>query len=80
LNATAAGADEVTMLPPKKKPRGSSVYLMDETWDALQEIADETKGQDPHGIPYTRNDVIQSFLDWAIREYRKEQGPSKKSR
>lgn len=54
---------------PKPKTRGSTVHLLDSEWDRLDEIAAESVGEDPAGEGYSRNEVIQHFLRWAMREY-----------
>lgn len=70
------------MLPVKAKPKptGSTVYLMREVWERLDEIALETQAEDPEGIGYSRTEVIQRFMDWAIREYDAERKAKKKSK
>ncbi len=69
-----------SMLPVKSqpKPSGSTVYLQREVWARLDAIAAETKAEDPEGVGYSRNEVIQRFLDWAIREYDAERRSKKK--
>lgn len=69
-----------SILPPKgeEKTRGSTVHLPDSMWDRLDEIALETKQDDPDGKGYSRNEVIQQFMRWAIREYEAERRAKKK--
>lgn len=57
------------VLPPRdpaKKPKQSSVYLPKYLWDVLDEIA-EASGE------YTRNEVIQLFLEDRVRAWQEEQ-------
>ena len=81
MSASPGVSSPMPILPPKgDKTRGSSVYLTDATWERLTEIAEQSKSEDPHGKGYSRNEVIQHFLDWAIREYESERRAKKGKR
>jgi metal-responsive CopG/Arc/MetJ family transcriptional regulator len=77
-----ASAPMSSILPPKGevKTRGSTVHLPDEMWDRLDEISAETKAEDLAGKGYSRNEVIQQFLRWAMREYDAERRAAKGKR
>lgn len=64
----------VPLLPPKASAKkiGRSVYLSEDRWARLEEISEETKGEDPGGTGYSRNEVIENFIDWGISQYEKE--------
>ena len=65
---------EGPVLPPKdprQKSLGKSVYLPHTLWDALQEIANAS-GE------YSRNEVIQKFLENRVLAWRKEQASKRK--
>lgn len=62
--------DNGPVLPPKdtgEKMRGSTVYLPQRMWNALDAITKENPD-------YSRNEVIQSFLADRIRAYMKQRG------
>jgi hypothetical protein len=82
MSVSTGVVEAMAILPPKGdvKVRGSSVYLSDAMWDRLTEIAEETQREDPGGKGYSRNEVIQHFLEWALREYDAERRAKKKSR
>lgn len=68
-------SEEGPVLPPKDprlKSLGKSVYLPHTLWDALQEIADAS-GE------YSRNEVIQKFLENRVSAWRKEQASKRKT-
>lgn len=69
-----------SILPPKttEKTRGSTVHLPDSMWERLDAISAETAEEDVEG-GYSRNEVIQQFLRWAIREYEAERRAKKKA-
>ena len=70
--STDAG-DEGPVLPPRdprRKPRGTTVNLPGYMWDQLDEIADAS-GE------YSRNEVIQLFLENRILAWQREQATKK---
>ena len=71
-----------SILPPKREPktRGSTVHLPDDVWERLDEIAEETRADDPNGAGYSRNEVIAHFIRWAMREYETERRAKKKAK
>jgi len=73
------GSKIVPILPPKDEPElmASTVYLPEETWERLKQIAAETRAEDPKGKGYNRNEVIMHFLGWAISEYEREKREQK---
>ena len=70
---SADPGDDGPVLPPRdprRKSRGTTVNLPVYMWDELDEIA-EASGE------YSRNEVIQLFLENRISAWRKEQSSQK---
>lgn len=64
-------------LRPRKKLVRKPVFLPQEVWDQLQECADfhgEVFREMGDDEKVSRNDIIQSFLKWAIDAYWKDKG------
>jgi hypothetical protein len=61
------------ILPSKKgtKPLGRTAYLPTWMWGRLEEIAEESKADDPKE-GYSRNEVIVRFLEKGIADYEAE--------
>lgn len=53
--------------PPTREVRRSSMELRPDTWERLTEIAKAHKATSSKH--YTRDEVAQLFLDWAIGAY-----------
>lgn len=58
--------------PPRDETIARSVYLSPQLWDALKKTADfHTRFFKARGLDQvaSRNDMIDSFLRWAVEEY-----------
>lgn len=65
--------EEGPVLPPRdplRKPRGTTINLPQYLWDELDQIAESSK-------EYSRNEVIQLFLENRVTAWRKEQNTKK---
>lgn len=68
--------ERVPILEPKDpkdiEKRASSIILTTRVWDDLEQIVEETG--------YSRNEVCERFLRWAIEQHRKEATETKRKK